>query len=223
MPNILRQGKNHYNSIIYGALRSSPEIYVNPANESCYVPSPWGSYVGIAVDPYYVWVWKADAFACTTHASVMRCIDDQKNGRKSTPRWLMGPSINHLLFDGEQYFDATQVKAWAASKGLVDFCPCEDGTLFISLTTRKVNRKEIPRVRYDYTHVDSNAIYTAAYHIDLQKQTLNVEPYEKDSKDTWIKLAEGDYVQQVQKLPIYCWPLLTCLKEACASPDWNTD
>ncbi len=221
MPDILRQGTNHYNSIVYGALRSSSEIYVNPANQSCYVPSPWRSYTGIAVDPYYVWVWGPGGFACATHASVMRCIADQKKGEQSKPRWLMGPSMDHLLYDGEQYFDANDVKTWPATKGLVDFCPCEDGTLFISLVTRKVKRREEPHVRYEYWRTDSNAIYTAAYRIDLQKQTLTVEPYEKGSKDAWVKLPGGEEVQEVQKLPIYCWRLLTGLKEACTSPDWN--
>jgi hypothetical protein len=125
------------------------------------------------------------------------------------------------LYEGEQYFDATQVKAWPATRGLVDFSPCEDGTLFMSVTTRKVRKEEIPYVRNDYTRTDTNAIYAAVYRIDLEKQTLTVEPYEKGSQDPWMKLPGGENAEQVQKLPIYCWPLLTRLKKACASPDWN--
>jgi hypothetical protein len=141
----------------------------------------------------------------------------------------MGPSINHLLYDGEQYFDEPELKAWPPSKGLVDFCPCEDGTLFISLTTRRVVKMDaIPRGNMavyvgKFLPMDSNDIYAAAYQVDLEKQTLTVEPYIKDSRDAWMKLPEGREAQQVQKLPIYCWPLFMRLKDACESPDWNTE
>ena len=116
MPKLLLQGANHYNSIFYGALRSSSEIYVDRCNERCYVPSPWGSYTGIAVDPYYLWVFGTGGFACTAHASVMRCISDQAKDTNSKPRWLMGPSIDQLLWDGPQYFDSNEAKSWPPTK-----------------------------------------------------------------------------------------------------------
>lgn len=213
MPKLLLQGANHYNSIFYGALRSSSEIYVDRCNERCYVPSPWGSYTGIAVDPYYLWVFGTGGFACTTHASVMRCISDQAKDTNSKPRWLMGPSIDQLLWDGPQYFDSNEAKSWPPTKGLVDLSPCDDGTLFISLTTRKVTKKTVPYDRNYYYKADTNAIYTAIYHIDVKNKILSVEP--------WEKLAGGEETQQVQKMPIYCWPLFARLKEACVSPEWQ--
>ena len=49
---LLMGGVDHYNSIVYGALHSSPDIYLDQSNTRCYVPSPWRSYTGIEVDPY---------------------------------------------------------------------------------------------------------------------------------------------------------------------------
>ena len=156
----------------------------------------------------------------------MKCIKDQEKDPKSKPRWIMGPSINHLLYEGDQYPGNKQEKDFPPHPGLVDFCPSDDGTLFISLTTRKIDRDERAdgsgRGYYYYTAIDSNSVYTAVYRIDLKKLSLTVEPYEEGSKDAWVKLPGGENAEQVQKLPIYCWLLMEGLKGACQPETWKT-
>jgi len=107
MPALLLGGSDHYNSILYGVLKNSPDIYVDRANERCYVPSPAGTYSGIAVDSYLLWVFGPAGCACASHASLMSYLAK----KRAAPMWLAVPSIK---------------------QDLVDLSSCEDKTLFIS-------------------------------------------------------------------------------------------
>jgi hypothetical protein len=151
--------------IAYGTLPSSLEIYVDRLNERCYVPAPW-SYNGIAVDPYFLWVFSPtpNRFTCATHASIMKCIETKG---ATPPRWLTARTLDQFS-DGEK---------------LVDLCPCDDGTLFISST---------------------RTLYTAAYRNDLEAGTIAVEP--------WTRFAHNGESKRVQKLPIPCWQVFESLK-----------
>jgi hypothetical protein len=197
-------GVDHYNSIIYGALRSSSEIYVNQSNTDGYVPTPWGDYSGIEVDPYYVWVYRPHAVVCATHASVISCIQ----GKRKMPRWMEhGP--NDVLGDqshqGEgnlwQWEDGRQIKSRPPLKGLIAFSPCTDGTLYASIYNRTVT-KSTPGGQWLFEAKDSLSSYTTRYNIDLKAGRLNVDP--------WVKC--GGKALQVQKMPIPSWSLFESLE-----------
>lgn len=128
MPEMLLGGVEHYNSIFYGMLeagdpqhpgKSASEIYVDRANERCFIRAPWDSYSGIAVDPYMLWVYNATGFTCATHASVMASI---KSNGAVPPRWYK--------LEAKGGFIPSDAK-------LINFYPCEDDTLFF--TTDKKN------------------------------------------------------------------------------------
>jgi hypothetical protein len=195
-------GANHYNSILYGALRSSSEIYVDQSNTRCYVPSPWGTYSGIDVDPYYLWVFRPQGLACATHASVISCIQ----GKRQTPRW-MEYSPTDLLGDQSNQGDGNfwlvngdEVKPRPPLVGQTSLSPCKDGTLFASIYTRTVSRSQSGD-HWLFEAKDSPALYTAVYSIDLKAGRINVDP--------WMKC--GNWARQVQKMPIPCWSLFESL------------
>jgi hypothetical protein len=64
--------------LIYGGLENSQDIYVASEKKVRYVPSPWLSYSGLGVDQHHLWVFGSTGFACATHASVMRCLENGK-------------------------------------------------------------------------------------------------------------------------------------------------
>ena len=107
----LLRGEDHYGSIHYAAVEKSSDIYVNPDNSVHYVTMGWDHYIGIEVDPYYLWAFLPGFIACATHASVIKCIKDG-TGR---PSWI-------------EY----AIPQSAPLKGLRSFCPCEDGTIVAS-------------------------------------------------------------------------------------------
>lgn len=195
-------GVDHYNPIIYGALRASSEIYVNQSNTGGYVPTPWGDYTGIEVDPYYVWVYRPHAVVCATHASVISCLQ----GKRPMPRWMEhGPNVlgdqsrdgegNNWLVNGQI------TKARPPLKGLISFSPCIDGTFYASIYNRTVTRST-PGGRWLFEAKDTLGSYTTRYNIDLKAGRLNVDP--------WVKCG-GDALQ-VQKMPIPSWPLFESLE-----------
>lgn len=193
---LLLGGVDHDNSIIYGALRSSSEIYVDQSNTRCYVPSPWETYSGIDVDPYYLWVFRPQGFACATHASVISCI----LGKRETPRW-MEHSPTKVLGDqtsgGSYWWVNGQARdAGPPLKGLISLSPCTDGTIYASMYTRTVSQYEGGLMAKD-----SLGSYTTLYSIDLKAGKLNVDP--------WVKCGGEAY--QVQKMPIPCWSLFESL------------
>jgi hypothetical protein len=196
------KGVDFSQSIVYGAMSGSSEIYVDRLNERCYVPAPWKTYSGIAVDPNFVWVFSSTAFTCATHSSVLKSIDSKG---AIAPRWLQTPSLDSLLYDGDQYpgnIDEREGRI-PPHPGLIDLAPCEDGSLFMCLTTRKIDKTIVPYDRNYFDATDRNALYTTAYSIDLKAQKVTVE--------RWTKFAGGAGASQVQKLPIPCWKVFDSL------------
>jgi hypothetical protein len=210
LPELL-QGKDHYNSIMYGALAGSAEIYVDQSNTRCYVPAPWGSYSGIDVDAYYVWVFGPMGLACATHASVISCI----RGIIKKPRWLTH-SPEALIGDrnthpGKPWYDyrrGTPI-SYPPLIGIQSLSPCKDGTLFACILTRTVTQAPARHMRdQPYMATDETALYTALYSINIKDGSLNVGP--------WNKLPGGPQAKQVQKMAIPCWSLFASLKAQLA-------
>lgn len=200
---LLLGGIDHYNSIIYGALRSSSEIYVNQSNTDGYVPAPWATYSGIDVDPYYLWVFRPEGVACATHASVIKCV----LGKRTTPRWMEhSPTdvFGDLSRKGERdqwYVRETNeyIRTYPPLKGMLSLSPCTDGTLYASIYTRAVLLDETTG---SWVAKDTLGSYTTGYSIDLKAESLKVEP--------WEKCAGAAF--QVQKMPIPCWSLFESLE-----------
>ena len=206
MPPLLLEGSDHYNSIVYGALRDTAEIYVDRMNERCYVPSPAGSYSGIAVDSWFLWVFGPVGCQCASHASIMSYLGK----KRAAPIWLSVPSLNQVLFDGDQYPGADK-NFWTPTgtrppfRGLIDFSSCEDRTLFVCADTRKVTKKQdLGAQRWEFTAHDTNALWTTSYSVDFKGKTIGTE--------SWTKFTGAGGASQVQKLPIPCWNLLQSLR-----------
>lgn len=202
-------GNDHYNSIVYGGLRSSPDIFVDQQNKDYHVPSPWPSYNGIAVDDYYLWVFRPEGFVCATHASVVKCT----LGKSSSPRWMSYSIPGEYLFDSYELFGGG-LYSWESSrdrqkynadkvgplKGLVSLSPCKDGTLVASIYKRTIRHPD----RDSYVANDSlSPLYTMDYNIDLKGGAINV--------GTLVK-SDNAYGVQVQKMPIPCWTLFESLE-----------
>ncbi|MEJ8857398.1 hypothetical protein WKW79_22690 [Variovorax robiniae] len=200
---LLVRGTDHYNSIVYGALASTGSIYVDQSNTRCAVPSPWDSYSGIDADPYYLWVFRPQGFACATHASVINCIQ----GKIKSPRW-MECSANDLIgdqsrHDGNKWLvdfqGMLETKTYPPLKGLISLSPCRDGTLFASAFQRTVKKVQSGD-HWLFIANDSLASYTAPY--TLKPGSLQAGP--------WTKCSGA--ALQVQKMPIPCWSLFEGLK-----------
>lgn len=199
---LLLGGVDHYNSIIYGALRSSSEIYVDQSNTRCYVPSPWETYSGIDIDPYYLWVFRPQGVACATHVSVISCI----LGKRKTPRW-MEHSPSDVLGDqstqGAGNFwlvNNQETKPRPPLKGVISLSPCKDGTIYASIYNRTVSKWTVGD-HLLFEAKDTLGSYTTRYSIDLKAGRLNVDP--------WTKC--GGVALQVQKMAIPCWSLFESL------------
>lgn len=203
-------GVNHYNSIVYGALVSSPNIFVDHSNTIYSVPSPWSSYSGIAIDDYYLWVFRPEGFACATHASVVKCT----LLKSSAPRWIQYEIPGEYLFDGFSVLGGSQPYSWEHSrdwqqqyaqklpplKGLISLSPCKDGTLTASIYKRTIRHPE----KESFEPTDSLApLYTMDYSIDVGAATIKVGPFVRSDNGVGV---------QVQKMPIPCWPLFESLE-----------
>lgn len=186
---------------VYGGFaRENSEIFADIGNgKSGYVPSPWGGYDGLGVDRHYLWVFGSGGLACATHASVARCL----KGEITRPRW-MEHWPKDLLYTKKYNRDKNEVLGEEKPlKGLVDVCPCDDGTLVAALYTRTVTLT-YPRLPSNYplySFDDINALYTAAYHTDLKNKAIRVD---------WTKIEVSTGVR-VQKLPVFCWSLFESL------------
>ena len=199
LPSVL-EGIDYF---VYGGLANSPDIYVDGTGAEGGVRSPWGNYSGLGVDQHYLWVFGSGGFACATHASVMRCL----KGKSQNPRWMTHFPNEHL-YAKSYHQDQSKVTDRPPLLGLVDLCPCDDGTLVAALYTRSV-KDRIPKGNTwtsDYTPVyefiDTNALYSAVYRTDLKNGTIAVD---------WTKIGEGNLVVRVQKLPVFCWSLVESL------------
>jgi hypothetical protein len=182
----------------YGGLANSTDVWVSrhiggPLNpQRGYIPTPLAQYTGIAVDPHFLWVFGPSGFAWTTHASAIRHIKD-----RSAPRWF-GHYPNKVLYRGLVTSESMPVAprdGEPALQGLSDFAPCGDGTLVASMFTRSYENGR-------RTGDDGPYIYTADYQIDIVAGTFQI--------GQWTKLT-GE-AEQVQKQPIYCWPVFESLK-----------
>ena len=191
-------------------MHSSPDIYLDQSNTRGYVPSPWGNYTGIEVDPYYVWVFRPDAFACATHASVISCVQ----GKRPSPRWMAYDMPGEYLFDSYQVNVGGVPTPWETSrerqrehadtlppfKGMVAFTACPDGTLLASAFKRKVYHPD--KETYQAEDTGSPSLYVSDYTIDLEAGRIDVEP--------WKQLGGAAF--ELQKLPVPCWSLFEKLK-----------
>lgn len=199
---LLGGGVNQDSSIVYGAMGSSREIYVNQSDADSYVGSPWDDYTGIDVDPYYLWVFRPEGFACATHASVMSCIQ----GHRQSPRW-MEHSPTGLLgdqpgLDETFWVNGQETKTPPRLNGVRSLSPCQDGTLFASIDTRTLDEQSIQN-KLLFVPIDSPGLYTTTYRIDLEAGRINVDP--------WLTCGAVGLALQVQKMPISCWGLFDSL------------
>ncbi len=215
-----------YAALIYGGLRDRGNIYVNALKAGYYVPSPWPSYAGIAVDDRHVWVFRAETIACATHASVIACL--QK--KRAAPQWmqhrLQSKMLGCLLTDfrarpvkpdehpidsgyGHEHYWcidlAPAVRPMPPLKGLISMSPCADGTILASVVYREAfceTREYADPRPIRWQAKDGPKVYSTSYSIDWAKQTIRID-------DTWVEFDSPGL--QVQKLPIPCWPLLSSL------------
>jgi hypothetical protein len=158
-------------SLLYGSLEGTTDIFVWHPNGPAAVRVPHSVYSGIAVDPYSLWMYGRDGFACATHASVMSCITK----KRSMPLWL-NPVTNNIA-------------------PVLDLSSCEDETLFVSTPDR---------------------LATAVYHVDFQ--TPSMPDGGRLRVEQWETLVAGGGASQVQKLPIFGWPLLERSVAAVTQP-----
>lgn len=129
-------------------------------------------------------------------------------GKTPRPRWMVHYPTQ-LLYKGDQCDNWDRANAVRPPlKGLVDLCPCDDGTLVAALYTRWVEIRneglDRPGSRPDrrpYFH-DDNALYTAVYHTDLKNGTIAVD---------WTEIEGENLAVRVQKLPVFCWSLIESL------------
>ena len=97
---------------------------------------------------------------------------------------------------------ASAAKIRSPLRGLVDLCPCDDGTLAAALYTRSVDYGPPgPGHGPDYRFIDTNALYSGVHSIDLKSGNFSVN---------WTKLGSATGVW-VQKVPIFCWSLFESL------------
>jgi hypothetical protein len=200
--------------IHYGGMRNSSDIFVvrHGNGSHGYVSTPWterhmvgegaDNYRGIGVDNQFLWAFGPLGFACATHSSVIKAINEGKQ-----PRWIEHNPYKLLFklngsppFDGfipdpglyETMFSGNMEK----SKGLVDLAPCDDGTLTANLFTRDFN------TRKNTLHDEGPGMYMASYQVDIKAGMIQV--------GNWTRIRGK--AQQVLKMPIYCWPMLKSLK-----------
>ncbi len=99
--------------LIYGGYSGNGNIWVEFNNDWRDVPSPWGEYKGIEVDPHFLWVFGTEGLACATHASVIKASIERKNGNPSSPAWI------------------TFKTGWEDGFNVRSLWPCVDGTLAV--------------------------------------------------------------------------------------------
>ena len=132
-----------------------------------------------------------------------------ENGK--IPRWMKQfPLPDQLLYKGDQYntWDRANVER-PPLKGLVDLCPCDDGTLVAALYKRRVEKVSASRnystardTEYKPVFHDDNALYTAVYHTDLKNGAIAVD---------WTEIGGTNLAVRVQKQPVFCWSLIESL------------
>ena len=208
---------NEVEVIVYAALKSSTEIYVDGHGVDGYVPGPagWRPCSGIAVDQHYLWTWGWGGPACATHASVMKCLAERLEGRLTTPRWIQNQvpaALKHIYPQygdvpegrtGYGYVPANQSSTWSDTppppKGLTDLCACDDGSLFAGVYERTAEKAwSLGQGNY-WAVKDTLALYSGVYAVHLKEGTMDVD---------WKVISTSPGVR-IQKLPIHCWPAIT--------------
>ncbi|MDB4989959.1 MAG: hypothetical protein JWN04_5137, partial [Myxococcaceae bacterium] len=151
------------------------------------------SYKGIAADESFLWVFGTGGFACVTHSAVLAFLDK----KQPALRWIEHYP-NKLLYAGLKDYPTTllgRVGEEPELKGLIDMSACDDGSLFVSASTRR---------REDGRYVaDNDGIHVATYDVDLANNAITVDPW---------RAFGGGFATKVQKLPIYCWRVLESLQ-----------
>jgi hypothetical protein len=216
IPGILKD----VDSITYAGLKSSTEIYVDAKGTEGYVPGPtgWGHYTGIGVDQNYLWVYAWSGPACATHASVLKCMAERLSGNMTTPRWIQNqiPQAVEHVYEGHgdvpkgktRYAHQMGFSADPpAPKGLVDFSPCDDGSLFAAVYKRSAEKQWALAPGDYWAGMDTLGLYTGVHQVDLKKGSMDV---------TWSVISDNTGVR-LQKLPLYCWPLFANLMAQCKS------
>ena len=221
-------GSANYTALVYAGLRASSDFYVLGVNGGHYVASPYPAYTAVVADSHYLWIFTPGGFACATHASIIKCIQD--GGQASTVRWMfhalpsnmMGrflTDVNHnpippdqMPMDGNgkgNYWEidgVPRVRPMPALRGMESMSPCDDQTIFASVIYREASSE--PRGYADPTPVcwiaqDIRKMYVTSYTIDVARQALVV-------REPWTPI--GGQALKVQKLTVPCWSLFSSLK-----------
>ena len=189
--------------VVYGGCQVGDSIYVdyrrsprgkNRILKDGFVRGPWHApglrvpgllnaqfqgYSGLGVDQTYLWVHTSQAFACATHASVLRCLA----GEIDKPTWII-----HQM-------DVSLPKGKQDPKGRIsNLCPCDDGTLIFSLSEGEVSTGGAP-------------LYSAGYHVNLKTGHLAVH-WVRDSSRAPKRIENGAAAYRLCKVPLFCWPRL---------------
>ncbi len=184
---------------VYGGLAANSDIWMNYNNVTGYVPTPWTQYTGLSVDRHFLWVFGTGGFACATHASVIKALNDRAKGVQTVPAWIEHYP-NGLLYKGiATGAGLVPLKnGEPALQGLSDLSACDDGTLFVNAYARKYNDQG------GYSGDDGPLMGTATYSVDVPAKTIQVAE--------WTMFGGGGRASQVEKLPIYCWSMLESTK-----------
>ena len=135
--------------IVYAGYAGNNNLWVETMNTEVHVASPWQEYNGIAVSPYYVWVFGAQGFACATHTSVIRTM----RGEIASPRWITYALKGTDFAQAYPNMSPAQREAMARGYKVISLHPCADGTLSISVS-------------------DPWNIWTANYEVNLKDQRI---------------------------------------------------
>ena len=186
--------------IHYGGMADSPDVFVvrhdNYVHE--YVPTPWSQYQGIGVDEHYLWVFGTGGFACATHTSVIKAVNERAAGsQQSKPRWIEHYP-NKVLYKGLPAGDGL-VGPRAGEpelQGLRDLAPSDDGTLTANMWSRSYDRSG------KFQGEEGPSMYTTNYEVNIVAGSIAV--------GNWAKINGS--ATQVHKQPVYCWPMFDSLK-----------
>lgn len=197
-------GTDHAQSIQYAGLQGSPDIMVVVQGRAHHVTSPWSDYRGIAVDDYYLWVFGPTAFACASHASIIKCV----NGKTATPRWvghapsivgdLTHPTGNMRWWD----LNGNSSQSYPAVQGVISVSPCQDGTVTVCAFTRAYDH-DMARSQLVWKGTDTLGLFTADCKVDIGSASITIGSWRRS------EVAAGF---SVQKMPIPCWSLIQSLK-----------
>jgi hypothetical protein len=168
--------------VIYAGceVRSGLDILVRFAHKSegeaeAYVAAPWPNFRGIGVDRGYLWVYRAGDIACATHTSIRKALKEHRQ-----PSWM-----TYKGFPEEVVKNLSLDEKWLT--GLVDLCPCDDGTLVAAF-------------------VEGNWNYNSRNELKLFMLTPSIDRQKKQLAFTYASIPGEGF--RVWKQPLFCWSLL---------------